>query len=316
MRATVMTQAGGPEVLREMEVPDPQAIAGHHVVTVSRSGVNYADVHVRQGDYLARVEYPVIPGNEVVGTLPDGRRVVGLCQGGGYAEKTLVRRLLTWDVPDEITDDQAVALTLQGQSAWHLLHSVIRITKGDSVLVPAAAGGVGSLAVQLAKLAGARVIALAGGADKADLVRDLGADAVLDTTVGGDLAARILEANEGPVSAALEMVGGSVFDATLAALAPRGRMAVYGCVSGDRRSPSITDLMQKSQSVSGFWLPNLYGVRYALRDSMAALFEATGRGDLRPVIGPCYNSAEASKAHADLEARVTTGKVTIKQTRQ
>ncbi|MFJ3907452.1 quinone oxidoreductase family protein [Streptomyces vinaceus] len=316
MRAIVMTQAGGPEVLRQMEVPDPRAIAGHHVVTVSRSGVNYADIHVRQGDYLAQVEYPITPGNEVMGTLPDGRRVVGLCQGGGYAEKAVVRRLLTWEVPDDVSDDQAVALTLQGQSAWHLLHSVIRITKGDSVLVPAAAGGVGSLAVQLAKLAGARVVALAGGRDKAELVRGLGADVVLDTSLGGDLTARILDANEGPLSAALEMTGGSVFDSTLAALAPRGRMAVYGCVSGDRRSPSITDLMQKSQSVSGFWLPNLYGVRYALRDSMAALFAATASGDLRPVIGPCYNSDEATRAHMDLEARLTTGKVMIKQTRQ
>ncbi|MER6314637.1 zinc-binding dehydrogenase [Streptomyces sp. NPDC001581] len=316
MRATVMTQAGGPEVLRQMEVPDPRALAGHHLVTVSRSGINYADVHVRQGDYLAQVEYPIIPGNEVMGTLPDGRRVVGLCQGGGYAEKAVVRRLLTWEVPDDVNDEQAVALTLQGQSAWHLLHSVIRITRGDSVLVPAAAGGVGSLAVQLAKLAGARVVALAGGRDKVELVRGLGADVVLDSSLEEDLTARILEANEGPVSAALEMTGGSVFDSTLAALAPRGRMVVYGCVSGHRRSPSVTELMQKSQSVSGFWLPNLYGVRYALRDSMAALFEATARGDLRPVIGPCYNSGEAARAHADLEARLTAGKVMIKQTQQ
>ncbi|MFE4635044.1 zinc-binding alcohol dehydrogenase family protein [Streptomyces sp. NPDC056773] len=316
MRAIVMSQAGGPEVLRELEVPDPRPIAGHHVVTVSRSGVNYADVHVRQGDYLAQVEYPIIPGNEVMGTLADGRRVVALCQGGGYAEKTLVRRLLTWDVPDEVSDEQAVALTLQGQSAWHLLHSVIRITKGDSVLVPAAAGGVGSLAVQLAKLAGARVVALAGGPAKVELVRALGADVVLDSSWTENLTARIIEANEGPVSCALEMTGGEVFDSTLAALAPRGRMAVYGCVSGERRSPSITDLMQKSQSVSGFWLPNLYGVRYALRDSMAALFAATARGDLRPVVGTCYNSDEAARAHMDLEARLTTGKVMIKQTRQ
>ncbi|OII68325.1 alcohol dehydrogenase [Streptomyces sp. CC77] len=315
MRAIVISRPGGPEVLQVQEVPEPAPMAGHHVVKVSRAGVNYADVHLRENGYLAPVEFPVTPGNEVMGTLPDGRRVVALSRGGGYAEQALVHRAVTWEVPDEVGNEQAVALALQGNSAWHLLHTVLQLGKGDSILIPAAAGGVGSLAVQLAKAAGARVIAMVGSPEKADLVRGLGADAVLDSSTHQDLTARILDAAEGPITHALEMTGGEVFDATLAALAPRGRMAVYGCVSGDRREVPVAQLMEASKTVSGFWLPTLYGVRYALRDSMKALFEATVRGDLRPVIGPCYALSNAAQAHADLESRKTTGKVMIKITR-
>ncbi|MEU3045821.1 zinc-binding dehydrogenase [Streptomyces sp. NPDC006984] len=315
MRAIVISRAGGPEVLQSREIPNPTPMAGHHVVNVSRAGVNYADVHLRENGYLAPVEYPITPGNEVMGTLPDGRRVVALSRGGGYAEQTLVHRAVTWEVPDEVTDDQAIALGLQGQTAWHLLNTVLRVSRGDSVLIPAAAGGVGSLAVQLAKGLGARVIALAGGPEKRDLVRSLGADHVLDPAIPETLTARILDVNEGPVTAALEMTGGAVFDATLDALAPRGRMVVYGCVSGDKREVPVEALMQSSKTVSGFWLPNLYGVRYALRDSMRELFAATIRGDLQPVVGPCYMLENAAQAHSDLENRRTMGKVMIKPTR-
>ncbi|MFD4920974.1 zinc-binding alcohol dehydrogenase family protein [Streptomyces goshikiensis] len=314
MRAIVMKRSGGPEVLKLLEVPEPTPVAGHHVVTVTRAGVNYADVHLRENSYLAPIEFPVTPGNEVMGVI-GSRRVVALSRGGGYAEQTLVHRRVTWDVPDDVSDDQAAALALQGNSAWHLLHTVLRVTKADSVLIPAAAGGVGSLAVQLAKSIGARVIALAGGPEKAALVQGLGADVVLDSSTTEDLKERILDAAEGPVSCALEMIGGSVFDATLEALAPRGRMAVYGAVSGVQRTVPVAALMQQSKQVSGFWLPNLYGERYALRDSMTALFAATGRGELRPITGPSYALGDAAQAHIDLQARTTTGKVTLDPTR-
>ncbi|MFD9792324.1 zinc-binding alcohol dehydrogenase family protein [Streptomyces sp. NPDC059070] len=314
MRAIMMREAGGPDVLLMEEVADPQPRGGHHLIAVSRAGVNYADVHLRENSYLAPIEYPIIPGNEVVGTLPDGRRVVALSRGGGYAETALTHRRVTWEVPDGVSDDQALALTLQGNSAWHLLHSVLGVRAGESVLIPAAAGGVGSLAVQLAKRLGAKVIAMAG-ADKHGLVRDLGADVVLDSSNVEGLAERVVEANGGPVQAALEMTGGDVFDATLDALSVRGRMAVYGCVSGDQRSASVTALTQGSKTVSGFWLPNLYGDRTALKDSMADLFAATAAGELRPVVGPCYPLADARRAHLDLVGRATIGKVSLDTTR-
>ncbi|WP_030811153.1 quinone oxidoreductase family protein [Streptomyces sp. NRRL S-337] len=314
MRAIVMREFGGPDVLRLEDVPEPAPRGGHSLVRVTLAGVNYADVHVRGDSYLAPVELPYIPGNEVVGTVDGGRRVVGLCRGGGYAERALLHRRVTWDVPDAVSDEQAVALALQGNSAWHLLFTVLRITKGETLVVPAAAGGVGSLAVQLAAHAGARVIGLAGSAEKRELATELGAEAVIDSHAD-DLTERILDAAGGPVDAALEMTGGATFTRTLAAVAPRGRLAVYGFAGGDLANVPTRDLMERSLTVSGFWLPQLYADRTALPTSMRALFDAVADGTLKPLTGAAYPLGEAARAHHDLAARTPTGKLALDVTR-
>ncbi|MFF7698197.1 quinone oxidoreductase family protein [Streptomyces lydicus] len=310
MRAIVMREFGGPDVLRLEEMPEPGPRGGHMLVDVTLAGVNYADVHARGDSYLAPVELPYVPGNEVVGTVDGGRRVVGLCRGGGYAERTLLHRRVTWDVPDAVSDEQAVALALQGNSAWHLLFTSLRITEGETVVVPAAAGGVGSLAVQLAARAGARVIGLAGSAEKRKLAQELGAHAVVDSTAE-DLTERILDAAGGPVEAALEMTGGATFARTLAAVAPRGRLAVYGFAGGDLASVPTRDLMEKSLTVSGFWLPQLYADRTALPTSMKALFDAVEDGSLTPLTGAVHPLGDAARAHHELAARTGTGKLAL-----
>ncbi|MFH9871738.1 zinc-binding alcohol dehydrogenase family protein [Streptomyces lydicus] len=314
MRAIVMREFGGPDVLRLEDVPEPGPRGGHMLVDVTLAGVNYADVHARGDSYLAPVELPYVPGNEVVGTVDGGRRVVGLCRGGGYAERTLLHRRVTWDVPDAVSDEQAVALALQGNSAWHLLFTSLRITEGETVVVPAAAGGVGSLAVQLAARAGARVIGLAGSAEKRKLAQELGAHAVVDSTAD-DLTERILDAAGGPVEAALEMTGGATFARTLAAVAPRGRLAVYGFAGGDLASVPTRDLMEKSLTVSGFWLPQLYADRTALPTSMKALFAAVEDGSLTPLTGAVHPLGDAARAHRELAARTGTGKLALDVTR-
>ncbi|MEW1656413.1 zinc-binding dehydrogenase [Streptomyces sp. NPDC093707] len=314
MRAIVMREFGGPDVLRLEDVPEPEPRAGHARVDVTLAGVNYADVHVRGDTYLAPVELPYIPGNEVVGTLDGGRRVVGLTRGGGYAEQALLHRRVTWDVPDAVSDEQAVALALQGNSAWHLLFTALRLTEGESVVVPAAAGGVGSLAVQLAARAGAKVVALAGSAAKRRLALDLGAHAAVDSTAE-DLTERILDAAGGPVETALEMTGGATFARTLAAVAPRGRLAVYGFAGGELASVSTRELMERSITVAGFWLPQLYADRTALPTSMRALFDAVADGSLRTLTGAAYALGEAALAHRDLAARTPTGKLALDVTR-
>ncbi|ARF54807.1 quinone oxidoreductase family protein [Streptomyces gilvosporeus] len=310
MRAIVMREFGGPDVLRLEDVPEPEPRAGHTPVDVTLAGVNFADMHVRDDSYLAPVQLPYIPGNEVVGTVDGGRRVVGLTRGGGYAERALLHRRVTWDVPDAITDEQAVALALQGNSAWHLLFTTLRITEGESVVVPAAAGGVGSLAVQLAAHAGARVIALAGSEEKRKLATELGAHAAVDSTAQ-DLTERIVDAAGGPVQAALEMTGGATFARTLAAVAPRGRLAVYGFAGGELANVSTRELMERSLTLSGFWLPQLYADRTALPESMRALFEAVADGWLTPLTGATYALGEAARAHHDLAARTPTGKLAL-----
>ncbi|MFF8788314.1 zinc-binding alcohol dehydrogenase family protein [Streptomyces sp. NPDC015125] len=310
MRAIVMREFGGPDVLRLEDVPEPAPRGGHSLVEVSLAGINYADVHVRGDSYLAPVELPYVPGNEVVGRADGGRRVVGLCRGGGYAERTLLHRRVTWDVPDAISDEQAVALALQGNSAWHLLFTSLRLAEGETVVVPAAAGGVGSLAVQLAAHAGAKVIGLAGSPEKRKLAGKLGAHAVVDSTAE-DLTERILDAAGGPVAAALEMTGGVTFERTLAAVAPRGRLAVYGFAGGDLASVPTRELMARSITVSGFWLPQLYADRTALPTSMRALFDAVADGTLKPLTGTAYALGEAARAHHDLAARTPTGKLAL-----
>ncbi|MEU6773193.1 zinc-binding dehydrogenase [Streptomyces sp. NPDC046759] len=312
MRAIVMREFGGPEVLRLEEVPDPEPGRGQIPLDVRLAGVNYADVHVRGNTYLAPVELPCVPGNEVVGTTPDGRRVVALTQGGGYAEKVAVHRRLHWEIPDEITDEQAVPLALQGNSAYHLLFTVARIAEGETVVIPAAAGGVGSLAVQLATRAGARVVALAGTAEKRRLAMELGAVAAVDSSDEDGLAERILDAAGGPVQAALEMTGGKTLRQTLDVLAPRGRLAVYGFAGGEPADVPVHTLLQKSVTAAGFWLPHLYADRtLPLTASMRQLFDAVGNGTLKIVSGGTFPLADAAKAHTLLNNRSGMGKFSL-----
>ncbi|MGW1891292.1 quinone oxidoreductase family protein [Streptomyces sp. NPDC002004] len=307
-----MREFGGPEVLQLEEVPDPEPARGHMLLDVKLAGVNYADVHVRGNTYLAPVDLPYIPGNEVVGTTEDGTRVVALTQGGGYAQKAAVHRRLHWEIPDGISDEQAVPLALQGNSAYHLLFTVAQITKGQTVVIPAAAGGVGSLAVQLAHQAGATVIALASTDEKRRLALELGATAAVDSSDEEGLAERIRDAAGGPVHAALEMTGGRTLHQTLDALGPRGRLAVYGFAGGQLADVPVHTLLQKSITVAGFWLPRLYADRtLPLAASMRQLFDAVGNGMLKIVSGGTYPLADAAKAHDALNNRTGMGKFSL-----
>jgi NADPH2:quinone reductase len=311
-----MREFGGPEVLQLEEVSDPEPGRGQVLLSVRLAGVNFADVHVCRNTYLAPVDLPYIPGNEVVGCTPDGKRVVALTQGGGYAEKVAVHRLLNWEIPDGITDEQAVPLALQGNSAWHLLFTVAQVTKGEKVVIPAAAGGVGSLAVQLANRQGAKVIALASTPEKRELALELGAAAAVDSSDEEGLAERIREAAGGDVQAALEMTGGPTLHGTLQALAPRGRLAVYGFASGRLVDLPVHTLMEKSISVSGFWLPHLYSDRnLPLRASMRSLFDAVINGSLKIVHGGTFPLNDAPRAHHQLNSREGKGKFSLDATR-
>ncbi|WP_246108986.1 quinone oxidoreductase family protein [Streptomyces sedi] len=306
-----MKEFGGPEVLRVEDVPDPTPRPAHELVTVTRAGINYADVHVRTDTYLAPVPLPYTPGNEVLGTTADGRRLVGLTRGGGYAEQALLHRRTSWEVPHDITDDQAITLALQGQTAWHLLHTTAQLRPEQSVLIPAAAGGLGSLAVQLAKQAGARVIALASSAEKRALAQELGADTTVDSTPADGLADRILTAAGGPLDIALEMTGGQVLHETLAALKPGGQLVLYGYASGQTGDLPTRPLLEKSLRVTPFWLPQLYADRDALPTSMNALIHAIREGQLRPLTGGTHPLAEAPTAHRTLATRTHLGKLSL-----
>jgi NADPH2:quinone reductase len=316
MRAIQMSEYGGPEVLELVELPLPEPGDGEVLVRVTRAGLNFADTHRRTNSYLAKDELPLVPGTEVAGLREDtGERVVALCGSGGYAEYATAPGALTFPIPDGVDDETALALVLQGLTAWHLYSTCACMRGGESVVVHSAAGGVGSLAVQLGKPMGAgRVIATASTQDKRDLALELGADVAVDGAAEG-LTERLVEANLGaPVDVVFEMAGGAVFDASLAALAPFGRLVTYGIASQENNTVRSGDLMRRSRAVVGFWFRHCLGRPAMIDEALADLFERVRSGELRVVTGPAYPLADAARAQTDLAERRTTGKVTLDPT--
>ena len=315
MKAIRIEEFGGPEVLRHVEVDDPVAGDGEVVVEVARSGINFADTHATRNDYLAEQQLPLIPGAEVSGRTPDGTRVAAIVGGGGYAEKVVVPESFLIPLPDEVDDDRAAALLLQGLTAMALVRRCARVEPGETLLVEAAAGGTGSLSVQLGKRAGAKVIGLASSPEKRALVERLGADATVDSR-SPDLREAILEANGGePVDAVLHMSGGEAFDAEFSALAPLGRMVVFGIASREQRDVSTGALLQGSKTMVGFWLVHLLLRREIAAPMIGELLAAVAGGELEVNVGEVYPLSEAARAHEDLIARRTTGKLLLDPSR-
>jgi NADPH2:quinone reductase len=316
MRAIQVQEFGGPEVLRLADLPVPEPGGGEVLIRVSAAGINFADTHQRRNEYLAKAELPLIPGTEVAGVREDtGQRVAAICGTGGYAEYTTAPEALTVPLPDGVDDGTALALLVQGLTAWHLYRTSARVREGESVVVHAAAGGVGSLAVQLGRPMGAgRVIATASSEDKRALALELGADEAVDSAPDG-LADRLIEANGGRrVDVVFEMAGGAVFEQSLAALAPFGRLVAYGGASGEPNTVQTGRLMRRSAAVVGFWLVHCMRHPEMLAGPLADLFDRAARGELRAIVGATYPLSEAARAHEDMQARRTTGKLLLDPT--
>jgi NADPH2:quinone reductase len=282
-------------------------------VEVDAAGINYADTHLADGSYLLSPPLPYVPGGEVVGRTADGRRVLALTAGGGYAQRAVAPAVAAVDVPAGVSDGDALAVLVQGLSGWHLLRTCARLAPGETVVVNAAAGGVGSLAVQLAKIFGAgRVIGTASSAEKRELALKLGADAAVDGAADG-YAERVLAAGGGrKVDVVLDAVGGRVLAAALDTLAPLGRLVTYGAASREAGAPlDPVRLMRRNLAVVGFWLTPLVSLPGHYREPLAELLALLVDGRLRPVIGGEYPLAEARRAHEDLLARRSTGKLVL-----
>jgi NADPH:quinone reductase len=312
MRAVQIAEFGGPEVLQLVDLPKPEPGEGEVLIEVTRAGMNFADTHQRENSYLSHYEVPLVLGGEVVGTTPDGQRVVALLRSGGYAEYAVAPEATVFPIPDDVDDGAALALVIQGLTAWHLFRTSAKLAPGESVVVVSGAGGVGSLALQLAKPFGAgRVIATASTEEKRALTLWLGADAAVDPAVE-DLKAAILAANDGnQVDVVLEMSGGRVFDACAESLAPFGRIVAYGIAGREQNTVETGRLMRKSRVVIGFWLMHCLGRREMMEEPLADLFERAARGELRPQIGHTYPLSEVRQAHEDLQGRRTTGKLLL-----
>jgi NADPH2:quinone reductase len=295
------------------ELPDPEPGAGEQVLDVLAAGVNYADTHQTENSYLSKQTLPMIPGGEVVVRTADGQRALGLVGSGGYAERIAAdpRRLIP--IPDGVDDGAALTTLVQGSTAWHLLRTCTHMAPGESVVVHAGAGGVGTAAIQLAKLWGAgRVIATASSEDKRALTLELGADVAVDSRTD-DMTTALIEANDGKrVDIVLEMTGGPVFDQSLAALAPLGRLGFFGMASRTPPTPVQPGmLMAHSTAVIGFWLVHLVRRPELLAQSVLDLLTLIGEDKLRAVVGHTYPLAAAADAHRALLDRSSVGKLVL-----
>jgi NADPH2:quinone reductase len=318
MRAIQMKEFGGPEVLELVELPVPEPGPGEVLIRVSRAGMNFADVHTRTNSYVQKATLPLVPGREVAGVREDtGERVIALLPSGAYAEYAAAPADLVVPLPEGLDEGAALALMVQGLTAWHLYRTAGRVARGESVVVHAAAGGVGSLAVQLGRPLGAgRVIAVASSEDKRELALELGADVAIDSDPAEGLAERLLEANEGAeVDVVFEMAGGEVFDASYRALAHFGRIVVCGIASQEPNIVRTGSLLRHSRSVVGFYLFHcLERAQSMWAEPLAELFALAARGELRAVIGHTYPLAEAAQAQIDMRERRTTGKLLLDPT--
>jgi NADPH2:quinone reductase len=321
MKAIVVSRPGGPEVLEYMDVPAPQPKSNEALVKVEAIGVNFIDVYFREGRYPAAV--PFTPGREMAGTVTQvgsdvkdikvGDRVAQTGVMGSYAEYQAVPETQLVKIPDHVSFDQAAAVMLQGATAHYLVRSTYPLKSGETLLLHAAAGGVGLLLTQLAKHIGARVIGTVSTEEKSKLARGAGVDDIILYSKQ-DFVAEVKRLTDGRgVDVVYDGVGKTTFEGSLQSLRRRGHMVLFGGSSG---AVPPFDLIRLST------MGSLYVTRPTLNDYIVTREELTWRmnetfdliaaGTLKVHIGQTYKLADAQQAHRDLEARKTTGKVLLK----
>ena len=340
MKAVVFERFGGPEVLEYREVPDPECRVDEALIEVKACGINHLDLWVRKGLRGLDIQMPHILGNDVVGVVAAvgsavrhvklGDRVLvlptlscGVCaecmagddnlcreydvlgrqKNGGYAEKVSVPGVNCLSYPDKLKWEEAAAVPLVFLTAWHMLVGRANLRAGEDCLVIGAGSGVGSAAIQIARLLGARVIATAGSEEKLTRARELGAHDVIQHTQQ-DLAAevRALTGRRG-VDVVLEHVGGAVFERAIGALARNGRLVSCGATADNHATLDINLLFGRHLTVMGSWMGR--------RSEMLEVLRFVRDRRLKPVIDSVFPLAEARKAHERIEARAHFGKLVL-----
>jgi NADPH2:quinone reductase len=304
VRAVVLEGVGGPEQLVVRDVPEPEAAEGQFLVDVRAAGINFADVLIRTGNYPQMPELPAVLGSEIAGEV-EGRRVFGFTRGlgGGYAERAAVEQRWLLPLPESATFAEGAAFPLAFLTAWIPLTELVRIGFGARVLVTAAAGAVGTAAVQLVRALNGRPVAAVGSEVKLGLPRSLGADEAVTYDRLGELE---------PVDAVFDLVGGEVFSSALALLKPLGTAIAAGYAGGMWEEVNPAWLVGRNIGVHGFYLGRLTALRpgfveQAARDVLR-LWEG---GVVRPVVGHELPLEQAGAAHQLIAERKTTGKVVL-----
>ncbi|MEO8074225.1 MAG: quinone oxidoreductase [Acidobacteriota bacterium] len=315
MKAIRVNELGGADKLSLEDVEKPTPKADEVLIKVAAAGINYADTMMRAGNYLTKPDLPLTLGYEAAGTIEElgaevsnlqvGQRVLATTSSGGYAEYATANAKSVIPIPDELGFGESTALLVQGLTALGLLNET---KSGQTLLIHAAAGGVGSLLVQLAKLKGLKVIGTASSEQKLQMVADLGADYAINYSED-DWTDEVLKATDGKgVDWIIEMVGGDIVAKNLKVLATHGTMWVYGSASGEDFKVSVLSLMPKNHIIRGYWLMN-ESVENRIKFTKELLGNL-GAGLLKIQVTE-FPLEQAREAHEAIENRKTTGKVVL-----
>ena len=319
MKAVVIDKIGGPEVMKIAEVPRPEVKPGTVLIKVRAAGINFADTLFRRGEYMMQPQLPDTPGLEAAGeieavgagvtNLKPGQRVAAL-GSKMYAEYALAPATQVIPIPESLNFESAAAIPIQVLTAWHMLHTAHQAGPGQTVLVHSAAGGVGIVAVQIAKAAGARVIGTVSSDSKAALAKEYGADDVINYATK-DFAeeAKRITGGRG-VDLILDAVG-STMDKGMTCLAPFGHLILYGRSGGMPEPINPFRLFDRSVKVSGFTLYTVAAVPDVMRRGIEESFRLIADGKVKLLVGKSFPLAQAAEAHKFMESRQSTGKLVL-----
>jgi NADPH:quinone reductase len=320
MKAIQFDRIGGPEVMVYRDIPAPELRPGTVLVCNHAIGVNFGDIFFTRNEYLVKARPPDTPGMEAAGIIeavaPD---VTGLQPGtrvafigmGAYAEFTRIRAGRVIPLPDYLSFEEAAAFPIAVLTAWHTIHSCHHLIPGQTVIVHSAAGGVGIAAVQIAKAGGARVFGTVSNDDKIPLVREFGADAVINYETH-DFATEAMRLTDGRgVDLILDAVGKPTFERGLGCLAPFGHLVLYGRAGGVPDPLDPVRLFARAAKVSGFAVPMVYSMREIHQRGLDDVFRLSREGKLKIPIGRKFPLAEAAEAHRYMLSRRSTGKLLL-----
>ena len=321
MKAWQIHELGEPkESLKVHEMDTPEPMTGLLLIEVDAVGLAFPDVLQCRGEYQVKPPLPFTPGGETAGRViavgegvedfSVGQKVISL--GGGLSEQALVHAQMSFGIPDSMDQVKAAALPMNYGTTWFALHDRALIKSGESLLVTGASGGTGSAAIQLGLAAGARVIAVAGGKEKVEACRALGADVVIDHREEEDLVERVREVtnNEG-VDVAYDPVGGEIFQKVRRCMAWNGRLLVIGFVAGIPEIATNHVLLKNYSVVGVHWGASLGRDPSSFKQQMSSVVELSGSGEVDPLLHPIYGFESANQALQDIADRKVVGKVVI-----
>ena len=298
MKSIIVKKFGGPDSMIFQETADLKEILGHTLIDVKEIGVNFADTHQIKNTYLMPSRIPFIPGAEAAGFDKDNKRVIGISPMGSYATKANLWKSLMIEIPDDISFSQALHVFIQGASAWHLINSIGNVKNGEKVLIYSGGSGVGSIAIQLAKMLGAEVYSTSTKNSVLEIFNKIG----VKTEIHGKKFDVILN------------MSGSDIGRDLSLLNNFGRLVIYGMADENFANINLVDpkiLMNGSKTVSGFWLHNCFEEPSKFVDIVKSLFVLIQKGLLNTYTDFKYPLKDATKAHYDILSRKTYGKVIL-----